>query len=146
MAKGRKTKKILKADSQPHKHSKYGVDYSAIINSWFGANLDVTKTDIAEKIGLTKMGFNTKINTPHFGTTYDLLELCLATGHDFISPLLNVLKNKGVEVKEVFTEKQMHDVIRQRDMLDNLLKRSNREIDMLYARVKDLEEQVKNAN
>jgi len=135
----------MRADYQPHKNSKYGLDFSAIINSWFGANLDVTKTDIAEKIGLTKMGFNTKINTPHFGTTYDLLELSLATGHDFISPLLNVLKNKGVEVQEVFTDRQMQDVIRQRDMLDNLLKRSNREIDMLYARVKDLEERLKNA-
>lgn len=138
-------KKVSTPDVQDVRSSKFGLDYSQIIENWFRLNPTVLKRDIADKLFISKMGFNHRLKQTYYGNIFDLMELCLVTGHDFLEPAVNVLKNNGLAVKETFTDQQVGDLVRENAELKKNISRAARDNDMLHEIIKDLKAKLKNA-
>lgn len=146
MAKQVKAKKTNKPTNQEIRIVKYGINLSETIDAWFRANPHRTKTEVAKELFVTKMGFNHRLRTPYFGNAFDLLELCLVTKFNFFQPFINVLKNNGLAVREVYTDQQLNQIKAQNESLEIAVKRLERESDMLYKRIEELEMKLKNAD
>jgi len=145
MVKQEKKKNVKVPTNQELRINKYGINLSEIIDSWFKANPHRTKTEVAGELFVTKMGFNHRLRNPYFGNAFDLLELSLATKHDFFQPFINVMKNNGLAVQEVYTDQQLNYIKAHNENLEIKVKRLERESDMLYKRIEELELKLKHS-
>ncbi|MCC7026702.1 MAG: hypothetical protein IT265_07080 [Saprospiraceae bacterium] len=131
-----KTKRVSKQDPLLKKCKDYGLDIGAQIRTWFQLNPNVTITSVAEDLHISKVGFYHRMNNPYYSNAVDLLELSLLLKHDFISPVLQIYRNKGRKVEETYTA---FDVLAIKDELEKTkeaLLRSQREVDGLYETLK----------
>jgi hypothetical protein len=114
-----------------------GMNLGALIRTWFQLNPEIYMIDIANLLGLTKMAFYHKLNSPHYGTTLDILQLSLVTKHDFITPILSIYKNNGNPVQSLYTEAQVNVLQTNLETTQDLLKRCQRETDRLHKILSD---------
>lgn len=138
-------KKVEKVDPQAVKASKFGLNYSEIIDSFFRLNPNVRKFDISQKLFISKMGFNHRLKQSYYGNIFDLIELSLATGHNFLEPAVNVLKNNGVAVQKIYTEQEVGELAKENADLKRQLHRAARDNDLLHEMIKELKGKGKNA-
>ncbi|MBK8737657.1 MAG: hypothetical protein IPL98_17790 [Saprospiraceae bacterium] len=57
----------------------------------------MTHETLGELIGIGKGGVSSRLQNPHFGDTFDLLNVSIALRHDFISPLMKILRDHKIE-------------------------------------------------
>ncbi len=110
----------------------YGLHLGELISNWFRINKHVTKVYIAEQLGISKVGFNNRLNLPYYGNAVELLEISLLLKEDFITPLLNVYKNRGHKVEKIYLEQDVADMQDKLKFTEDLLNRCQRESDLLH--------------
>lgn len=91
------------------------------------------------------MGFNHRLKQSYYGNIFDLIELSLATGHNFLEPAVNVLKNNGVAVQKIYTEQEVGELAKENADLKRQLHRAARDNDLLHEMIKELKGKGKNA-
>ncbi|MBK9718204.1 MAG: hypothetical protein IPO85_11960 [Saprospiraceae bacterium] len=127
-----KEKKVEKSDPLSSKCKDYGLNIGESIKKWFQLNPETTIVSVAKKLKISKVGFYHRINLPYYGNTVDLIEISLLLKHDFISPLLNIYKNKGNNVEISYTESEVLSLKNELEKTKDLLVRSQREADRLH--------------
>lgn len=56
--------------------------------------------DLADYLHISKTGLANKLYKPYFGTTFELIAICKYLDTDFISELLGILVNEGVNTTQ----------------------------------------------
>ena len=68
-----------------------------------------TQTAVANKLELTKNGFQTKPNTQHYGSIFDINQVSYVLEKDLLSPILSEMLGNGIKLNQgtsIFKEHQ----------------------------------------
>lgn len=106
----------------------------------------MSQETLGEALGIGKGGVSSRENvSKHWGDTYDLLNVCIALRHDFLSPLMMVLKKHKIEpvsLKAQFENEKLLDEIKE---LKTELLEKKKEISYLHEFIEQLKS-TKKAN
>lgn len=128
-----KTKKErAKSPATKEINVKYNLHIGSMIAEFIKNHPEWTQKEIADKIVIGTQGFNHRLNNPSYGSCYDIIEISLLLKKDFISPMLQVIKGKGVYNPVTYTEDDVEDIRRELSHYKELYERSKREIDLLH--------------
>lgn len=98
MARKKKEKALLMPKSK--REIKYNLNLGKMIKEAIEQHKTLTQTELSSDINLTRMGFGHRLNNPTYGTAYDVIEISLMLKKDFVSPMLEVIRN-GMGICEV---------------------------------------------
>ncbi len=123
-------KAVSKAKSKVSK-VKYGLHLGKLIKDHIEES-KYSQRDIAPKVNISPQGFGHKLDNPSYGTTYELVDISIALGFDFISPLRDIFYNGGVYPRRMYTESEVNDIKIKLEEAEIRIKKLDRENDLLH--------------
>ncbi len=103
------------AKNNPHK-LKY-IHVGKMIRDYINDNDSLTQKAIYNSLYLTKSTFEGRLGRAHYGTVYQLIDVCIACKYDFLSPLTEDISKKGVHVKLIPCTAKYREAIDNYDMV-----------------------------
>lgn len=108
----------------------YNFNLSKIIEDYLKEN-HIQKSTVASAMNITRSGFGHKFKKNYWGTTDDIIRLSIVVNYDFVSYLLEPLRQVGVIIQSDDYKNRYKDCDRQKQVLIQQIQRSNIQIDML---------------
>lgn len=108
---------------------KYGLHIGKIISDFIEPT---PQAEIAKKLNISAQGFGHRLNNPLYGSVYDIIEISMLLGTDFLSPARDVIYNNGIAPAKTFTEFEMKDLLNKLEIAQNRIIKLDRENDLLH--------------
>lgn len=130
MARKKKEKALLMPKSK--REIKYNLNLGKMIKEAIEQHKTLTQTELSSDINLTRMGFGHRLNNPTYGTAYDVIEISLMLKKDFVSPMLEVIRNNGIYEEEKYSREVVEELKEQVEHYKQLYDRLVRENNLLH--------------
>ncbi len=104
-----------------HQEPRYGLHLGELINQFVVNDRDLSIEKVAKRMGKGKSTFANKFSVPYYGSVYDLIDVSVATGHDFFAYPYMILKSKGINVTKFYTEGEMEQLRKENEHLKQML-------------------------
>jgi len=110
----------------------FNLHLGRIVKEYIEKETSFTKTKIAEKMGLTRTCFSSRLSCPHYGNIHDLIKISIFLKKDFISPALDIVRNEGITTKRMYSEKEYNDVQINLALTEKKLYEKDRELNLTH--------------
>ncbi|NOT36418.1 MAG: hypothetical protein HOP11_03460 [Saprospiraceae bacterium] len=130
MAKTKKERVSVKAEKKVN--IKYGLDLGQMIHEYISNHPTWTQTEISDIIKIGRQGMSHRLRNPSYGTCYDIIEISILLQKDFITPMLEVIKNNGVYEPVRYSIEEVERLKADVALYKDLYERQKREVDLLH--------------
>ena len=110
----------------------FNLHLGRMVKEYIEKETSFTKTKIAEKMGLTRTCFSSRLSCPHYGNIHDLIKISIFLKKDFISPALDIVRNEGITTKRMYSEKEYNDVQINLALTEKKLYEKDRELNLTH--------------
>jgi len=103
-----------------------------MVKEYIEKETSYTKTKVAEKMGLTRTCFSSRLSCPHYGNIHDLIKISIFLNKDFISPALDIVRNDGITTKRMYSEKEYNEAQINLALTEKKLYEKDRELNLTH--------------
>ncbi len=103
-----------------------------LIKDYIEQETPYTKTYIATQLGLTRTCFSSRLNSPFYGNTFDLMKVSILLEKDFLSPCLAVMRASGTNSNKLYTEKEYAEMMMKLAHAEKKLFEKERELNLTH--------------
>ena len=110
----------------------FNLHLGRMVKEFIEKETSFTKTKIAEKMGLTRTCFSSRLSCPHYGNIHDLIKISIFLKKDFISPALDVVRNDGISTKRMYSEREYNEMQINLALTEKKLYEKDRELNLTH--------------
>jgi hypothetical protein len=110
----------------------FNLHLGRMVKEYIEKETSFTKTKIAEKMGLTRTCFSSRLSCPHYGNIHDLIKISIFLKKDFISPALDIVRNDGITTKRMYSEKEYNEMQINLALTEKKLYEKDRELNLTH--------------
>ena len=110
----------------------FNLHLGRMVKEYIEKETSYTKTKIAEKMGLTRTCFSSRLSCPHYGNIHDLIKISIFLKKDFISPALDTVRNDGITTKRMYSEKEYNEMQINLALTEKKLYEKDRELNLTH--------------
>ncbi len=110
----------------------FNLHLGRMVKEYIEKETSYTKTKVAEKMGLTRTCFSSRLSCPHYGNIHDLIKISLFLKKDFISPSLDIVRNEGLTTKRMYSEREYNELQINLALTEKKLYEKDRELNLTH--------------
>ena len=110
----------------------FNLHLGRMVKEYIEKETTYTKTKVAERMGLTRTFFSSRLSCPHYGNVHDLMKISIFLKKDFLSPALDIVRNDGVVTKRLYSEKEYNEIQMKFALTEKKLYEKDRELNLTH--------------
>ena len=110
----------------------FNLHVGKMVKEYIERETNFTKTKVAERMGLTRTCFSSRLSCPHYGNIHDLMKISIFLKKDFVSPALDIIRNDGVVTKRLYSEKEFNELQVKFALTEKKLYEKERELNLTH--------------
>ena len=110
----------------------FNLHVGRMVKEYIEKETTYTKTKVAERMGLTRTCFSSRLSCPHYGNVHDLIKISIFLKQDFLSPALNIVRNDGVVTKRLYSEREYNELKINLALTEKKLYEKERELNLTH--------------
>lgn len=116
----------------------YNVDFGQLISDFIAMKPNYSKAQFCKDLGMSPTAVETRLKNPYYGTIYDLIDACIALRHDFISPIIGILKDNSIRLLALSELDQLKELKTENSALKDRITRLEKDNDVLHEYIKHI--------
>ncbi len=121
----------------------YGLHIGKMIKEHIDNSPGMSQTEFSRRADLSKTALVERFKNPWYGTIYDVLEACIICHHDFLSPLIHVLKDNHIRAVGLGPVTELEELKKVKASLDSKIALLEKDNNVLHEYIEKLKQDAK---